>query len=281
MFLVPKRIYFAMRNSIGDEDKLNQLDLLNMGTSYIEKAIQFRQQKSFKSQPEALEKTVSTLSDTSSPNTTSMNNNKQAAPATNISIPARINEEPAQDSITLVTPLPASPLDGHDFIFPTVSQPVQEIGNQQQQITDLRQEMEIGPENLLDYASQGQRFESGNVNQPRRKVAGSPKLECPFCKNVSYAKSYFLTKHLREKHNYRLSLDEERLANETLEQAKMETDLSARMKRREMPYVTFSGEEEQAMTNESTETDNLLPSFRGRKKTPMRLNQALRQSDGK
>ena len=125
MFLVPKRIYFAMRNSIGYEDKLNQLDRLNMGTNYIEKAIQFRQQKSFKSQPEASKKIVSTLADTSSLNTTTMNNNKQTAPATNISIPARINEEPAQDSITSVSPLPASPLDGHDFIFPTVSQPVQ------------------------------------------------------------------------------------------------------------------------------------------------------------
>ena len=88
MFLVPKRIYFAMRNSIGDEVKVNQLDRLNMDTNYIEKAIQLRQQKSFKSQPEAWKKTVSTLADTSSLNTTRMNNNKQAAPATNISIPA-------------------------------------------------------------------------------------------------------------------------------------------------------------------------------------------------
>ena len=73
MFLVPKRIYFAMRNSIGDEDMLNQLGRLNMGTNYIEKAIQFRQQKSFKSQSEASKKTVSTLADTSSLNTTTMN----------------------------------------------------------------------------------------------------------------------------------------------------------------------------------------------------------------
>ena len=126
--------------------------------------------------------------------------------------------------------------------------------------------MEIGPENLLDYASQGQLFESGNVNQPRRKVAVSPKLECPFCQNVSYANSYFLTKHLREKHNYRLSLDEERLANETLEQAKMERDLTARMKRREMLDETFSGEDEQVMTKESAEADNHLPTFRSRRK---------------
>ena len=39
MFLVPKWIYFAMRNSIGDEDKVKQLDRLNMDTNYIEKAI--------------------------------------------------------------------------------------------------------------------------------------------------------------------------------------------------------------------------------------------------
>ena len=126
--------------------------------------------------------------------------------------------------------------------------------------------MEIGPENLLDYASQGQRFESGNVNQPRRKVAVSPKLECPFCKNVSYAKSYFLTKHLREKHNYRLSLDEEQLVNETLEQAKMETDLAEWTKRREMPDETFSDEDEQVMTDETAKADNLLLSFGSRRK---------------
>ena len=135
--------------------------------------------------------------------------------------------------------------------------------------------MEIGPENLLDYASQGQRFESGNVNQPRRKVAVSPRLECPFCKNVSYAKSYFLTKPLREKHNYRLSLDEERMANETLEQAKMETDLTVRMKRSGMRDETFSGEDEQVMTNESTEADNHLSTFRGRRKNTDEIERGI------
>ena len=52
------------------------------------------------------------------------------------------------------------------------------------------------------------------------KAADSLKLECPFCKNVSYARPYFFMKDLREKHNYRLSLDEERLAKETLGKAK-------------------------------------------------------------
>ena len=193
----------------------------------------------------------------------SMNNNRQAAPAPNISIPARINEEPAQNSITSVSPSPASPHDGHNFIFPTVDQVEQEIGIRQQQITDLRQE--IGPENLLDYTTQEQRNELANVNQPK-KVVVSPKLECPFRKNVSYAGSYFIIKYLREKHNYRLSLDEERLANETLEKAMMERSLAVLAGRREIQDETFLEEHGQEMTVESAEAGDLLPSFRGRRK---------------
>ena len=71
MFLVPKRIYFAVREAVVDDDKVNHLDRLNDDTNYIEKAIQFRQQKYYKSQPEALKETVSTLV-----NTSTMNNNK-------------------------------------------------------------------------------------------------------------------------------------------------------------------------------------------------------------
>ena len=207
-----------------------------------------------------------------------MNNNKQVTPAPNISIPARINEEPAQDSVTSVSSSPASPHDGHDFIFPTVNQAKQEIGIWQQQITDLRQE--IGPENLLDYATQEQRNELANINQPK-KVFVSPKLECPFGKNVSYIRSYFLIKHLREKHNCRLSLDEERLANETLEKAKMERSLAASAERREMRDETFFEEHGQEMTVESAEAGDLLSSFHGRRKKPMRSKQALQQSGGK
>ena len=120
-----------MKNSIGDEDKVNQLGRLNMVSNYIEEAIQFRLQKSYKSRPEAPKKSVLTLTDTDNLNTSTMNNNKQAAPAPVISIPARINEEPAQDSVTLVSPSPASPHDGHDFIFPTINQAEQEIEKRQ------------------------------------------------------------------------------------------------------------------------------------------------------
>ena len=194
MFLVPKRIYFAMRNGIGDEDKVNQLDWLNRDTNYIEKAIQFRQQKSYKSQAETPKKTVLTLSDTSNPNTSTMNMNRQAAPASDKSIPARINEESVQDTITSISSSPASPHDGHDFIYPTVNQAGQEIDNRQQKITDLRQE--IGPGNLLDCTTQEPQNEPANVDRSK-KVNVSPKLECPFCENVSYDRSYFLVKHLR------------------------------------------------------------------------------------
>ena len=48
MFLVPKRIYYAVRETVSGEDKLNQLNRLNNDTNYLDKATQFRQQKSFK-----------------------------------------------------------------------------------------------------------------------------------------------------------------------------------------------------------------------------------------
>ena len=152
MFLVSKRIYFATRETIGDEDKVNMLNQLNNYRDYIEKALQFRQQKSFKSQPEAPKKTVSTSADTSDLNTSSMNNNKQTALAQGKSFPGQIEEEPAQDGVTLVPPSPASPNDGHDFIFPSVNQPGQEIGKRQQEITEGHLCQEIGPENSLDFA---------------------------------------------------------------------------------------------------------------------------------
>ena len=46
----------------------------------------------------------------------------------------------------------------------------------------------------------------------------------------------------------------------------METDLAAQTKRREMSDETFSGEDEQVMTDESAEADNHLPTFRDRRK---------------
>ena len=51
-----------------------------------------------------------------------------------------------------------------------------------------------------------------------------------------------------------------------MEQAKMERGLAAWTKRREMPDETFFNEDEQVMTYESAEADNLFPSFQGRRK---------------
>ena len=86
MFLVPKRIYLAVRGVISEDDKLNQLDQLNKGTNYIEDAIQFKQQKSYKTQPEDLKKTVSTLVNT-------FNNIEQPAQIEINSLPAQNSEE--------------------------------------------------------------------------------------------------------------------------------------------------------------------------------------------
>ena len=61
--------------------------------------------------------------------------------------------------------------------------------------------------------------------------------------------------HLRRKHNYRPSLEEERSARETMEKAKIE--------------------------HESNKTEEPLPSFRGKRKTPMtRMKVAFHRSGG-
>ena len=75
---------------------------------------------------------------------------------------AQINEESVQDSITSVSPSPASPLDGRNFIFPIVNQPVQEIENRQQQITSVSP----SPASLLD----GRNFIFPTVNQPVQEI---------------------------------------------------------------------------------------------------------------
>ena len=163
MFLVPKRIYFAVREVIGEDDKLNQLDRLNNDTNYIEKAIQFRQQKSYKSQPEALKKTVSTSVNT-------MNNIERPAQIEGKSLPARNSEELSQDGLTSVSPSSESPLDGPNFIFPPVNQTGAENVKHQEEITLSHQEN--GTENLLD--SEPQRREPSN-NNPKKKGQHSAK----------------------------------------------------------------------------------------------------------
>ena len=146
MFLVPKRIYLAVREVINEDDKLNQLDQLNEGTNYIEKAIQFRQQKSYKSQPEDLTKTVPTMVNT-------LNNIEQPTQIEGKSLPARNSEEFSQNSITSVSPSNGTPLDGPNFIFPPVNQ------------TLLHQE--IASENLLDSEPRPQRREPFNINSKK------------------------------------------------------------------------------------------------------------------
>ena len=195
MFLVPKRIYFAVREAVGDDDKVNQLDRLNNDTNYIEKAIQFRQQKSYKSQPEALKETVSTLV-----NTSMMNNNKQPTQIAGETFPARNSEELSQDGLTSVSPLTASPLGRPNFIFPPVNRSEPENVKRQEEITLSHQE--IAPENLLDSASQPQRREPTNVFWTKKDDV-PPKLRCSFC-NCNLLKDM---EHLRRKHNYRPSLE--------------------------------------------------------------------------
>ena len=46
MYLVPHRIYVAVKAYINDENKLKLLDNLNASGNYIEQAIQFHQKKS-------------------------------------------------------------------------------------------------------------------------------------------------------------------------------------------------------------------------------------------
>ena len=123
---------------------------------------------------------------------------------------------------------------------------------QQEEITLSHQE--IVPENLLDSASQPQRREPTNVFWTKKDDV-PPKLRCSFCTYATYSRTYFLMEHLRKKHNYHPSLEEERSARETMEKAKIE--------------------------HESNKTKEPLPSFRAKKKTPMtRMKAAFHQSCG-
>ena len=230
MFLVPKRIYLAVREVISEDDKLNQLDQLNKGTNYIENAIQFKQQKSYKSQLEDLKKTVSTSVNT-------FNNIEQPAQIERISLPARNSEELSQDGFTSVPPSSGSQLDGPNFIFPPVNPTEAENVKHQKEITLSHQE--IASENLLNNKPQPQHCEPSNIDL-KNKNNVPPKLRCLFCKYATYSRVYFLMEHLRNKHNYRASLEEERSARETLEKAKIERN--------------------------SNKTKEPLPSFRGKRK---------------
>ena len=307
MFLVPKRIYLAVREVISEDDKINQLDQLNNDTNYIEKAIQFRQQKSYKSQPEALKKTVSTSVNT-------LNNIEQAAQIKGKSFPARNSEELSQDGFTSVSPSSGSPLDGPNFIFPPVNRTEAENVKHQKEITLSHQE--IATENLLDSEPQPQRREPSNINSKKKNNFPS-KLKCPFCNYATYSRVYFLMDHLRNKHNYRPSLEEERSARETLEKAKTEHNSNKTkeplpsfrgrrknsddedesgipLKRRKQvnkePLPSFRGRRKKVDVEDESGiplkrrklvSKEPLPSFRGKRKKPMsRMKAAFHRSDG-
>ena len=123
MFLVPKRIYFAVREAIGEDDKVKELDRLNNDTNYIEKAIQFRQQKSYKSQPKDSKNTL--------------NNIEQTAPIKGESLPGGSNEELSQHGLTPITASSVSLHAGPSFIFLPVNQLEPENVQQQQQQEEI------------------------------------------------------------------------------------------------------------------------------------------------
>ena len=261
MFLVPKRIYFAVREAIGKDDKVNQLDRLNNDTNYKEKAIQFRQQKSYKSQPEDMKKTVSTSVNT-------MNNIEQSAQIEGESLPARNSEELSQDGLTSVSASSVSPLEGPNFIFPPINRSEPENVKHQEEITLSHQGN--ASENLLDSAPQPKRRKPSN-NISMKKGDVRPKLRCSFCNYATYSRAYFLMEHLRKKHNYRPSLEEERSARETLEKAKIEHDSN----KTKEPLPSFRGRRKNADVEDESGiplkrrkqvSKKPLPSFRGKRK---------------
>ena len=227
MFLVPKRIYFAVREAIGEDDKVKHLDRLNNDTNYIEKAIQFGQQKSYKSQQEDSKNSI--------------NNIEQTASIEGKSLPDGNNEELSQDGSAPDTASGVSPPAGPSFIFPPVNHSEQENVQQQQQQQHHHQQQHLqhqhqqqhreeisllhrgnATENLLDNAPHSKQPKP-SINLLKKKIDVRPKLRCSFCK-ATYARSYFLMEHLRKKHNYRPSLGEERSAREALEKAKIGHD---------------------------------------------------------
>ena len=264
MFLMPKRIYFAVREAIGEDDKVKHLDRLNNDTNYIEKAIQFGQQKSYKSQQEDSKN--------------SKNNIEQTASIEGKSLPDGNNVELLQDGPAPDTASGVSPSAGQSFIFPPVnhSEPenVQQQHLQHQHQQQHHEEISLlhrgnATENLLDIAPHSNQPKP-SINHLKNKIDVRPKLRCSFCK-ATYARSYFLMEHLRKKHNYRPSLGDERSAREALEKAKIGCDS---IKAKE-PLPSFRGKRKNV--DEEDESDipikrrkqickKPLPSFRGKRK---------------
>ena len=260
MFLVPKRIYLAVREVIGEDDKVNQLDRLNNDSNYIEKAIQFRQQKSYKSQPEDSKKTVSTSVNT-------MNNIGQSTLIEGESATARNSEELSHDEHTSASTSGVSPLEDPHFIFPPVNQSELKNVTHQEEISLLHQGN--AAENPLDSVPQPKRHKPSNISMKKRDVR--PKLRCSFCHYATYTRPYFLMEHLRKKHNYRPSLEEERSARETLAKAAIERDKN----KTKEPLPSFRGKRKNVDDEDESDiplkrrkqvSKKPLPSFRGKRK---------------
>ena len=260
MFLVPKRIYLAVREVIGEDDKVNQLDRLNNDSNYIEKAIQFRQQKSYKSQPEDSKKTVSTSVNT-------MNNIEQSTQIEEESATARNSEELSQDEHTSASTSGVSPLEDPHFIFPPVNQSELKNVTHQEEISLLHRGN--AAENPLDSVPQPKRWKPSNIPIKKRDVR--PKLRCSFCHYATYTRPYFLMEHLRKKHNYRPSLEEERSARETLAKAAIEHDKN----KTKEPLPSFRGKRKNVDDEDESNiplkrrkqvSKKPLPSFRGKRK---------------
>ena len=245
MFLVPRRVYFSIRNNITDPERLNQLDKLNKNNNYIENAIRYNKQKSFLSTGNFNYQTpvnnIRRRRSMESDDNNNLNGDYQSPPPPpppppphpspplhNIPLPQNKKYVsyynytgcyPLQVNDQVVEDMDQSPpppiIDRENLHFSSDTYPQYEI--EQLQTTPSTPSTSVT--SIIDQENYEQMKIAVNKALNTSVIDSSTKdkkLKCPFCENKLFHSAKIFAKHLVKLHNFKISEEELKLGEKTI-----------------------------------------------------------------
>ena len=223
MFLIPKRIYLNLIKNIEEPNQLNRVEDLNAETNYLEKALRFYRLKSFNSQPreegKGLSSSAGGINDTHYTVGNNTHEGQEEQDETIVNTPPPIvTEQKASSAATTSAP----PFDEQNAISP---------------INDFSLLQQQGTREAISSQTEKDRVKF-HINRTINEMLDSFSLKCPLCKNgTNFKKAGFFTRHVHEKHDYRLNANEQRMIRENLE--KISHKQQEGHKKKVLPNLSF------------------------------------------
>ena len=231
MFLISKRIYLNLIKNIEEPNQLNRVEDLNAETNYLEKALRFYRLKSFNSQPREEGKGSSSssggINDTHSTVGNNTHEGQEEQDETIVNAPPPIvTQQKASSAATTSAP----PFDEQNAISP---------------INDFSLLQQQGTREAISSQTEKDRVKF-HINRTINEMLDSFSLKCPLCKNgTNFKKAGFFTRHVHEKHDYRLNANEQRMIRENLE--KISHKQQEGHKKKVLPNLSFLQDHRQDM----------------------------------